>query len=715
MKSPHHIRTLRVGDATVELLETKQREFLGLGRVSIGNAMLRAATVPLRPLIQTPDGIRYDAFRLDAVRRNGDEVVLVTTAFGRQTMFGQYRDEYDSLLAWPRVEGGPFRDILAWRLRPETLTLDDTTYRGFSYALRFRSRQRSIHQVLMVSTWELGGRATGNTLLNQGQVNPPVYKCAKRTAFTTACWRQLGEVGKPDGYSFQFSSRYSPIQCFDFQYGPAGTLFGYWPDFVDVHSLVQKNLGEDVVFVLDKCLQPLAKNVAFPRKCIMWAPPPDEGAKEHLMHDRWWQALEHAQGRVRAAFHIVSPRIVPEARLLYRTGLDANGKLVMWIAGKPCAPQDTLAAWAKHFPALAAAGARRTMFADAVAETDVTENGYTYKLQKGIHGDLVTGSVCNVWRYRMAEFWGGWKAWEKYYQAGQAAGLEIGHWVGGHLSVNAPILREHPEFVCQHANTRPHAGGYSFNLCSGLNWNVACDWMLEQFAEWKTHGLDYVWFDSLGNIGLMGVDYKHHMQANAAGIGRFLGGLSRLGIRAIGVEGISPFGIGRFGLADNLTENKRAHDSVAGQNDWSWWVGHEDLLFGTAPMVLPHPSRTPQELREQAFRAMANRSLLIFHETGEASEVDSWPANVNRLAPTYHMYNALADLMQHRRLLPARRGVEWQGKAGRRALFAYAAFDYSLPTGARVERVDGDSVTPLAVTGTLKTKPYTAYRITRVS
>lgn len=698
---------ITVGQVTLELLVEDGR-FLGLGKIVIQGVPLRAATVPLHPEIQTPDGIRYDAFRLDAVQRDGEEVVLITSAFGRQGIYGEYRDEYDSLLAWPRADGGPFVDTVEWRLRPETLNLDGVDYAGFSYALRFSSKQRAIHQMLMVATWELDGCATGNTLLAQGQVNPPVYTCSKDMTFTTACWRQLGEVGKPDGYSFQFSSRYSPIQCCDFQYGPTGTLFGYWPDFVDVHSLVQKNPSEDVVFVLDKCLMPLANEVTFPRKCILWAPLPTEDAREHIMHDRWLRALDHAQECVRAPFNVQTPYLLPETPLLYRTSLDDRGKLVMWVAGKPYAPQDTLAAWAEYFPALADAGVRR-LIPEVVAESDITENGYTYKLHTGIHGDLVTSSVCNIWRYRMADFWGGWPAWEHFYQAGKAVGLEIGHWIGSHLSPIAPIVREHPEFICQHANTRPNAGGYAINLTSGLNWNMACDWLLEEFAEWKRHGLDYILFDSIGNYGFMGVDFKARMQANAAGLCRFIGGLNRMGIRAITVEGISPVGIGRFGMADNMTENKRACDAVAGQNDWSWWIGHEDMLIYTAPMVQPHPSRGARELREQSFRAMANRSLLILGDNGEA---DAWPANVERMGPLYRMYNQLEPLMRQRRLLPDRQGVEWRGENGARVVFAYAAFDYPLPPGAQIDQVDGDTITPLAATGTLKTAPYAAYRLT---
>ncbi|MCC6581802.1 MAG: hypothetical protein IT440_15325 [Phycisphaeraceae bacterium] len=349
---------LQVGQTRLETV-IRDGWFLGLGRISVQGVELRSGQVPMRPRITTPDGICYHAFRLDDVRTERNATILVTTAFGRQEMFGQYRDEYDSILAWPAADDGACEDVVEWRLVPETLTLDDVTYEGFSYAIRFRSAKRSIHQMLMTATWELGGRATGNTLLYQGQVNPPVYVCRKNTDFTTACWRQLGQVGKPDNYSFQFSSRYSPLQCFDFQYGPSGSLLGYWPDLVDVHSLVQKNKREDVVFVLDKCLTPLSRKAAFPRKCILWASPTEGGVQQHTMHDRWLAALEFTQDRARASHAIQRPYILPDTSLMYRTSLSDKGKLVMWIAGKPHEPKDALDAWAKHFSTLADAGVRR--------------------------------------------------------------------------------------------------------------------------------------------------------------------------------------------------------------------------------------------------------------------------------------------------------------------------------------------------------------------
>ncbi|MHB9026528.1 MAG: hypothetical protein ACYC7E_20525 [Armatimonadota bacterium] len=695
---------VQVGDVTIELL-VENGLLRGLGSIRAQDETLRSAAAPMRPDIQTPDGVRYTDFRLDEVRVEGEETVLVTTALGTAGLFGEYRDEYDNVIAWPHVPQEE-KALVEWRFTPETLSLNGVAYTGFSYALRF-SAERPIHKATWIATWELGGSAAGNTLLYQGQVNPPVYTCAKDTSFTTACWRKLGEIGKPEDYSFQFCSRYSPHQCFDFQYGPQGSLFAYWPDIVDVHSLVQKNPGEDVVFILDKCLVPLGTDVRFPRKCVLWAPAPAEGPAEHLMHDRWLAAYQHAQRCILNAYDVPTPYLLPEAGSHYRTGLDAQGKLTMLIKDKPYPPEQALDAWAKEFPALAALGIRRIM-PEPIVETDISENGYAYKIMTGIHGDLVTSSVCNVWRYRAAEFWGGWAAWERYYQAGKDAGLEVGHWIGMHLSPLAPILQEHPEYACRDINTRPHGGGYMINLCSGLNFNSAGDWLLEQFAEWKRHGLDYLFFDSFGNMGTLGVDYSAKMQGNAAGVVRFMGELGKLGIRAFSLEGIGPCAVGRFGMSDNMTENRAAPGAVAGQNDWSWWVGHEDLLVDTTPCAQPHPNRTPDELHEQCFRALANRSLLIFSGVDDGLP---WPDGLRRWSYFYQTYNTLQPLMVKRHLLPDRRGVRWTSPAGE-ALFAYRAFPHPLPAGASVERIVGEECTPLPAGDVLQTEANTAYRIT---
>lgn len=671
----------------------------GLGEVRLGEVVLRSGTVPLAPVLATGHGVDYREFRLQEIREVEDGVVLDTVAVGVPHLYGEYRDEYDFPMAWPKVQPQRYEDRVEWILRPERLVLEGVEYLGFAYSFRFRSAERTIHSVTVSATWELGGVATGNTLLSQGQIQPPVYRCEPETRFSTECLRRLDMADNPFGYSFQFGSRYSPVQCFDFQHGPAGSLYGYWPEFVSVKSLLQKNRGEEVAWVLDNYQFAESGDVTLPRKCIVFAPAEAEGWCEEVARDRWQRCLDHAQGLVRAAYGIPKSAVKPEVGTPYSAGLDDNGKLVMRIGGRDCRPEEVLYAWGDMLQDLADQGVQR-LFPEVMAESDISEWGYRYKLMTGIHGDLMTSSVCNVWQYRMADFWGGWPAWEYFYEKGKAAGLEVGHWCGMHLSCNAPVFKEHPEFICTHVNTRPHGGGYAFNLCFGLNWNVCWEYMLEQWAEWKQHGLDYLFFDSMGNWGLLGADYAHGAEPNAPGLGKFLGGLAELGIGIFSVEGIGPFGVGRFGISDNKREDVLASVAVAGQNDWSWWVGNEDMAIDCLPMLHPHPERTPEELHTQFFRCVANRGLPSIYPIPE------W------LRELWHTFNALRPDMINRHLLPGGQGVHWTGGKAE-LLFAYRPLSWPLTAGAQVEKIVGGKPQPVEAEGVLHAEGQAAYRLSR--
>jgi len=150
---------------------------LGLGEIVIAGVPVRSGQVPLRPVIRTGHGVVYRQYRLEEMREEGEATVIATTALGEPQLYGEWRDEYDFPMAWPRLQPEAYADRVEWLLRPERLTLEGVEYTGFSYALRYASGERQIHQVTIEATWELGGRADGNTLLYQGQVNPPVHCC----------------------------------------------------------------------------------------------------------------------------------------------------------------------------------------------------------------------------------------------------------------------------------------------------------------------------------------------------------------------------------------------------------------------------------------------------------------------------------------------------------------------------------------------------------
>ena len=73
---------------------------------------------------------------------------------------------------------------------------------------------------------------------------------------------------------------------------------------------------------------------------------------------------------------------------------------------------------------------------------------------------------------------------------------------------------------------------------------------------------------------------------------------------------------------------------------------------------------------------------------------------------------ALRPYLDKRYLLPDDQGVRWESTAGPQALFAYKAFAYAIPAGARVVKIAGAGATPVeAPGGVLQAEPWTAYRI----
>lgn len=693
----------------IDLLVNQRRELLGIGGVTVAGTLLRKARQPLFPLITSLRGVEYHTFRItDVAPLPEGGIAVKTIAVGRPTMKGAHADEYDVPILWPRESDPPVEDELVWLLRPESTGIEELTYRGFSYAWRFTSATEQISHVLVNSTWELGGSADGNTLLSLGQVTPPIYTAERETSFTSACLKQIKRFGDPLGMSFQLSPRYSPQQCFDFQAGPLGSLLGYWPERADVCSFVQKNPGENVFFVIDDTRFAAAAKVETPRKCLLFAPAGADDMVEHVQRNRWKDAHDFCQQQTRQLFGIKRSRPLPEATIGYDTRLMDDRTLQMRVGNDWVPSQQWLIAMADvYFPELAARGTKRVI-SEPIVETDPSERGFTCKLDSGIHGDLNVGSVCCVLRYRPSALWGGEAAWRYFYDKAHALGMEVGHWIGPHLSYNAPILAEHPDWMLRGVNTLSFAGGYPNFELAVLNWNTGVRaWILDDLRRWKENlGLDYIWFDSLGNLGFLPIDYAKNLQPNACAIAEFIGELQGIGIANIEVEGTSPFGISASGLFDPNQGQIRLAQDIVGQNTMDWYVGNEDMLCDQAPRIELHRQRSDEEARQIYFRCLANRCnpLLGRFSRGFGPRPDWLPAY-------RQTYLTVEDDLCRRTLLPDRQGVVWSG-GNTRVLFSYVPQDFPLPVGTRVEQLDGGETKAIALEGgVLKAEAWSVYRM----
>jgi hypothetical protein len=291
------------------------------------------------------------------------------------------------------------------------------------------------------------------------------------------------------------------------------------------------------------------------------------------------------------------------------------------------------------------------------------------------------------------------------YEKARELGLELGAWFAPHLSPRAPIFQEHPEYRMVSVTGLPAGGGYGFQTITVADWNTGIhDWVLADLKRWKEEGgLDYLFIDSLSNMGLVQANYAAGMRTNWNALGRLIGDIQALGIRSLTCECISPWAASRFGVADlrgDLLEQNRA---VAGQNDFAWWRDELDMAHNIC-LCLQARNRTEEEMQQFLFRAMASRGYIMFeHHYGIEHQLAAWWARLN------HVYNQALPHMRSRRVLPDGQGILWTDGTSQ-VVWAYRDFEFNLAPGAPAEHLAGDSVQTVSHNGSIALRAGSVYR-----
>lgn len=695
-------------DTQVNVHITPDGQVHGIGQVISQNVVLRSDRVMLHPWLRSIDGYDYMHFTLRSIDPlpNGG-VVIHTDAHGSPRMESAYGDQYAGTLMMVSENASPVVDQLDWILEPSDIHLDGIDYHGFSYRWQFKSRTQKFHRILTHGSWEIGGQATGNTILSQGQVTPAVCRVQDDTAFTSACLQSLMRFGDPTGMSFQLAPRWGVHQCFDFLTHKQGTLLGYWQNKHDTRSFIQKNPNETVIFVVDAQYMQATSHASTAAKHIVFAPSDVETLPTHQARDRWKSAYDHCCKVIRDLYDINQSMPALERILPYKQRVAENNRFELRVGEQWVASQDWLYALADTMlPVLAEQGIERVM-TEPIVQTDPTERGFDNKLQSlGLHQDLNVGSVCCVHRYQPADFFGGMKAWRYFCEKAHSLGMEVGHWIGPHLAHHAPILKEHPEWAIRGFDTMPFAGGYPSCILSVLNWNTPVrQWILDDLQQMREEGgLDYVWFDSFANLGLMPIDYATQMQTNTDAIMTFLAELQQIGIANIAVEGMSPVAISGAHIMDFGANHDGGVQWIAGQNDWHWYEGNEDMLYGQQPRLWAHKTRDEQHIRNRFFRCLANQVLpqltAIMPATGKPDM---------KTRSVIDCYQQVKNDMHHRKILPDQKGVLWRNGSVR-TLFAFKDQLHIVKPGTCVTCIGNTSMTPVSSDGSLSAKAYQVYR-----
>jgi hypothetical protein len=700
---------IAVGDhVRVQLLADAQGDWLGVGEVLVDGQRLRDGSVPMALRLDTPHGILYTRYLLEEIQTGDDGAVTVRLRalgypWGRQ----EYADEYGQSLMVVELPQGMVEDVLCLTFAPVSAEVGGRPWTGFSYAYHFQSTERQVHRMLVHGSWELGGSLLGDTVLQQGQCNMPVYRGEVDTLFTTTCLKSLDQYGSPQGVSFQLAPRGGLIQGFDFQYDAQGALLQYWPDFDSISSLLESPHGSARLVVIDEYRFPLAHAASSRAQHVLVTAGP---LAEHEARDLWWEAHRFIYGGLCTRFGVPESVARPELGKSYGARVDGN-TLKYSVEGHEVDSTEAPYAIADYvLPKLAAQGIKR-YWPEVMSQSDVTEFGMKRKLEDGIHGDLHCASVCATHRFLPAEFWGGLKAWKYMADRAHELGMEIGAWFAPHLSPNSPILREHPEWRITSAQSLPDGGGYGFSSLVSLDWNTGIfDWILADLARWKAEGgLDYLWTDSWSNLGLLQMNYREGMRTNFAAQGRLYGELAKLGIKTFAFESISPFGLMACGFADLRGDIMAQDHAVAGQNDFGWWVGEEDMAFNACMYKVQTRERDDAELHGIQFRLMANRgyAMLDSARTGPY-DLPAWWITLNII------YEQVLPHMRVRRLLPDGAGVRWLD-GDTQVLWAFRDTVIPIEPDVLVEEVIGADTRTVAHAGTLAAAGGRVYRLRAVA
>lgn len=681
---------------------------LGIRDVTCDGVPLRSPQKLWRPLIRTPDGIQYHEFRLRAARVVKGAVRVETDAIGFRSLLAEDTDEYLCDVFSVSASDAQVCDRFTWELRPSTCDVAGHVFAGFSYVYRFASTGgRKIHGLLDAGSWEIGGDITGNTLLFQGEVNPPAVTFKARDFYTTACnyygAELKGVMSKPDRVSIQLLPRLATIQAFDFLAHRQGLLFNYFDPIEDVLSLLQKNEDERILHVIDGLRWPLAATAESRPKHVLFLPTAKPLTREDS-RNLWLRAYDLVHERERERYGIAHSHVTPNvwtpqfSQDTFSIGADSGprDRAIYYLADK------ILDRWADS-------GVREVTF-PSLWTCDYTVDRFTCKNDTGLQGGLTVSGICCVRVHEIDALWGGPRAVAYFVKKAHTLGLKVRLWWATHLSRRAPIFREHPEFMVKSRDGKGGCGGIGPDCIIPMDLNnpECFAWEYGQLkAVFEATGIDGFFHDSYGNYTFLPTHYGDPLRRGQQdAYARLLVRLQKLGLNTISVEGLGPWGAGHFGM--NLV---KADQKVATrgryQNALEWWLGHEDMLYGLDVGIGARLWDDEIAAREFAFRSIAGGGRFGFTQYENGVEMWSgWLRDLNRL------HARLLPLDGARTLLPGGRGVLWLRGDGSQLLFAFKDFNWPVPADTKVLHVTGDaeSAVPLA-NGRLAAAPLSVYRL----
>ncbi len=506
-------------------------EYNGLAAARLDGTTFLVAGRGSKPYFTTPEGVIYHTFFFRGTRRQGGQIIIETEAVGVCPPVQQNMD----MFLFPCVSGssGSARDALEIILESRELVLNDEAYRGFSLSYKFGSASRSIHCLLESVAIAPGGILDQASLMEQHM--------------TSNLCRLEEEVTRDSSYSneenygstcIQAPCRGGGSQLYDLVQGSGVAAVTFFEAPGALKKVVTTQPGEDYVTVADFHFQTLSKEFTTQPRMVLatLARAPDSRARRL---NRWTAWYDYTTALWQKALGLRRTETVPVV------AFDGTGGAGV---DPGCTYPELLTVWAERMGWLRGQGIRGIIL--HTPEWLSAANQPTL---------VFGGNNCTPFRYQLSDHLGGDEGLRKFCDVAHANGVKVYVWISGHLSIEAPVWKEQPEWIVRNQGQLIWDGHYhTIHAMSFIH--GAREWLAADLRHVReATGVDGVWFDSFTNLALQAINYQSPgREPNALGVMGFLGDLSGMGYEIM-IECMSQLGVSSWG---NL-----APDALQGQEE----------------------------------------------------------------------------------------------------------------------------------------------------
>jgi len=463
------------------------KRFVGLGKIWIGQTLVRSGRLPLGVYTQTYSGLETDHLELLNIRQTKQEIRIRTRMIFRPMRQKMMRDHsfdpiYD-LNDWDTgaSAGSGELDIV---LRPASDAFNGVGFEGFSYRYEYSSNDTPIFFLMDCASWELGGDILGATAISQSACSAPTATFAKDTAWSTeGILHFLVSADQAQNPIMTHNlPRWASHGNFDFQYNGDDTLIGVFERVELIRSVQCRDAGKPELKMFDKHIFDQTTEFATSPKKILLS-----RAKRTATDQRnlWSWIFEDTDARARAEYGIKEEPFIPH---LFQN---------FWV-------RFTVDSYYKDLlPAAISIGAKR-LFLDNLKKSAMT-NSMTIR-------GAEPGNMCGAHEYEIAPELGGVPRVKAFVADAHKHGVHPMCWTNNVQAHTSPIVDEFDRkgWLVRMEDSRIRWGGAYTSGLSVLDLSNpdARDYFVKtHIAIKKQTGIDAFFFDSFYNLGFMPVNF----------------------------------------------------------------------------------------------------------------------------------------------------------------------------------------------------------------